>query len=266
MDKSAQKLLQELRTIGNRPPDLTSTPKTALQTPKPGHEDGKLDRWRILLVELVYLIHTALQDDPESTDAKAQRDTSRQLSRILDELDQMAVHDGFVRISHCDNSSLNLAEPMDYMIQFGQISIDSHALVSLISRMGIRLKHLEGRLKTSFQTLASQGFKKLVIKLPGESPEAIAALHVSLQVICGFKTAVEQKSAIVITESNIPYSVFPVCNEQKQPDPNLTMLAAVNNLDQNAMTKLCDQIIAKTGSSQTPLTIFESCSPSVRPN
>ena len=224
MDKSAQKRLQELRTIGNRPPELKSTPK-------PKHEDGKLDRWRILLVELIYLIHTAFQNDPEGTDAKPQRDTIRQLSRILDELDQMAVHDGFVRISHCGNSSPNLAEPMGYMIQFGQISIDSHAVVSLISRMGIRLKHLEGRLKTSSQTLADQGFKKLVIKLPGESPGAMVALHVSLQVICGFKTAVEQESAIVITESNIPYSVFPVCNEQQQPDPNLTMLAAVNKLD-----------------------------------
>ncbi len=251
MDKSAQKLLQELRTIGNRPPELKSTPK-------PKHEDGKLDRWRILLVELIYLIHTAFEINSTGKDAKGYKDTFRQLSRILDELDQMTIHDGFVYISHRGNGGLGLAKPASYMIQFGQIIVDRATVVSLISRMGIRLKHLEGRLKTSFQTLADQGFKKLTVKLPGESPEAMAALHVSLEAICGFKTAVEQKSAIVITQSNNPYSVLPVCNEHHLPDPNLTMLAAVNDLDQNAMTKLCDQAIAKTGSSQTPITIFES--------
>ena len=258
MDDISQKLLQALSDIGGRPPGAQSAPGPTTPESTSGQEDGKHDRWRMLLVELVYLINATLEDAHYWEGLKAERDTSRQLSRILDELDQMAVHDGFVRISHRGGSSLNISEQADYVIQFGDITVDMPAVASLIGRMGIRLKHLEGRLTTTFEALAHQGFNKLVVKLPGESPAAMAAMVLSLRVISGFNQAVEKKSAIVLAQNKSPYSLYPIGDENHQPDLNLTLLAAVNHLDQDAMAKLLDQVSAKVGPAGTQLTLFEN--------
>ncbi len=258
MDKTSQKLLQSLSHVGSRPPDSPSLPKAAFHKPATGQEDSQHDRWRILLVELAYLINMSLRDDHYWEGVKAASGAVRQLSKILDELDQMAVHDGFVRISHRGGGQNRIAERADYTIQFGDIRVDVPIVISLIDRMGIRLKHLEGRLTQSFKTLADHGFKTLLVKLPGESAEAMAALQVSLQVISGFRKAVEKKTAIAIIEKESAFNLFPIFNKHHLPDPNLTILAAVNHLDQNAMAQLLGQVSAAVSSADNPLTLFDT--------
>ena len=72
--------------------------------------------------------------------------------------------------------------------------------------MGIRFKHLEGRLNTSFESFAGRGFSSLHLRLPGESPEAMEALRVSLKIMAGFNQAVKNKSPIDFTLGDTPYS------------------------------------------------------------
>ncbi|MBT8331531.1 MAG: hypothetical protein KJP06_04295, partial [Deltaproteobacteria bacterium] len=242
MDETTQKLLRALSGTGSQMLDAPASQKSATVTTAAKREDGKHDRWGILLVELAYLLNVALSDDHFGEDAKATEDTLRQLSRILDELDQMAVHDGWVRFDYRGRHSPEIDPRPDYVIQFGMITVDVPGVVSLIGRMGIRLKHLEGRLGKSFETLADNGFNQLWVKLPGESPEAMTAIGTSLQVISGFNRAVENKSAIVLINNERSYSQFPIYNERRQPDVNLTLLAAVNQMDQGAVAKLLDQI------------------------
>ncbi len=258
MDKTSQKLFEELSGIGSRPPPAPATPAAKAQETAPELEDGKHDRWRMLLVELAYLINASFRDVHYWEGVKAEKDTFRQLSRILDELDQMPVHDGWVRITHRGVRSPKISEQADYLIQFGDSTVDVPAVVAMINRMGIRLKHLEGRLIKSFETFADQGFCTLLVKLPGESPEALEALKVSLRVISCFKQAVEKNTEITLTRTASPYTLFPIRNAHDQPDPNLTMLAAVNNLNQTAMTKLVEQVSARTGPAAPQFTIFET--------
>ncbi len=242
MDETTQKLLKALSDTGSQMLDAPSSQKSTTRTPAAKREDGKHDRWGILLVELAHLLNVALRDDHFGEDAKAAEDNLRQLSRILDELDQMAVHDGWVRFDYRGRRSPEIDPRADYVIQFGTITVDVPGVVSLIGRMGIRLQHLEGRLGRSFETLADHGFNQLWVKLPGESPEAMAALRTSLQVISGFNQAVENKSAIVLINNERSYSQFPIYNERRQPDVNLTLLAAGNQMDQGAVAKLLDQV------------------------
>ena len=241
MDQASQKLLQALSETGSRVPDIRSSPSPAARIPAAERQNGEHNRWRILLVELAYLLNTALGDDHGQEDVKAAEDNFRQLNRILDELDQMAVHDGWVRFAYRGSRSLKVDQRVDYVIQFGNITVDMPGVVSLIGRMGVRLKHLEGRLGRSFETMADRGFSQLQLKLPGEFPKAMAALRTSLQVISGFNQAVEKESAIILIDNERSYAQFPINNERRQPDIDLTLLAAVNQLDQNAVARLLDQ-------------------------
>ena len=258
MDETSQQLLQELNSIGSKPLGAQSKTGSAAQKLIPAPQEDKHDRWRILLVDLAYLISESLRDIHYWEGVKAEKGTFRQFGKVLDELDQIAVHDELIRINHRGVRSAKTSERADYVIQFGDISVDVSAVASLIDRMGIRLTHLEGRLIKSFETFADQGFSTLQMKLPGQSSEAIAALKISLRVISCFNQAVEKNSPIVLTKTDSSLNLFPTRNEHNQPDLNLTLLAAVNNLNQNAMTKLVEQVSAKIDPAISGRTVFET--------
>ncbi len=258
MDETSQKLLQELSGTASTPPEGQSAPGVTAQKPMIAAEDGKQDRWRILLVELAYLLNASFRDAPYGESVKAEKDTFRQLIKILEELDQMPVHDGFVHINLRGARNPKISEQADYVIRFGGITVDVPTVVSLISRMGIRLKHLEGRLIKSFEAFADHGFSTLHLKLPGESPEAMEALRVSLRIIACFNQAVEKNIPIEYTKDDHQYSLFPIQDEMNQPDPNLTMVAAVNDLADSAVMELVQKVSAKTDPAAAGLNVFQT--------
>ena len=257
MDENPGKSFKEQSSSGSRPQQQRAAPGLQAQKPLPATEDGTHDRWRILLVELAYLFKEFFRNASDQKSLKAEKDTFRQLIKVVDELDQMPVHDGFVHINLRGASSPEIPEPAEFMIQFGGITVDGPTVVSLTSRMGIRFKHLEGRLIKSFESFADQGFSTLHLKLPGESPEAMEDLRVSLKIIARFNQAVENKSPIDFTKDDSPQSLLPIFNELSQPDPNLTMVAAVNDLDPSALTGLVQKLAAKTDPTASGFSIFQ---------
>jgi hypothetical protein len=98
MDENPDKSFQEQSGSGSRPPQRRAAPGPPVQKPLPATEDGKHDRWRILLVELAYLLNEFFRNASDRKSHKAEKDTFRQLIKVVDELDQMPVHDGFVHI------------------------------------------------------------------------------------------------------------------------------------------------------------------------
>ena len=256
MDENPDKSFQEQGSSGSRPPQRRAALGSQAQKPLAAIDDGKHDRWRILLVELAYLLNEFLRNASDPKSPKAEKDTFRQLIKVVDELDQMPVHDGFVHINLRSAPGPQISEPADYVIQYGGIAVDVPTVVSLISRMGIRFKHLEGRLIKSFGSFASHGFSAVDLKLPGESAEAMEDLRVSLKIIAYFDQAVEKKTPIEFTKDNTLQSLLPILNEFHQPDPNLTMVAAVNELDPSAMTGLVQKLEAKTDLAASGFSVF----------
>jgi hypothetical protein len=258
MDESSQKLLQELSSTGSRPSQGQSTPGATEPKALPMTEDGEQDRWRVLLVDLAYLLNASFRDVTYLEGVKAEKGTFRQMIKVLEELDQMPVHDGFIHINLRGARNPKISEQADYVIRFGGITVDVPTVVSLVSRMGIRLKHLEGRLIKSFEAFADHGFSTLHLKLPGESPEAMETLRLSLRIIACFNQAVEKNVPIEYTKDDHQYSLFPILNELNQPDSNLTMLAAVNGLTQSAVHELVQKISAKTDPATSNLNVFQT--------
>jgi hypothetical protein len=258
MDETAEKLLQELGGSRSQKIEKSSTSPAGQHQPGVHLHEGEYDRWRILLVELVYLLNTSFQDVYYWEGIKAEKDTFRQLVRILEELNQMPVHDGTVCITLRGARIPKISEKADYMIQYGEIEVDVVAISALINRMGIRLKHLEGRLIKSFEAFADQGISSLRLTLPGESIEGLENLKVSLRVISCFKQAVEKNSPISYQKDGNPYSLYPILNERNQPDSNLTCLAAINDLSQGSMMELVQKVSAKMGNKKGNINVYQA--------
>jgi hypothetical protein len=62
-------------------------------------------------VELAYLLKEFFRNASDQKSLKAEKDAFRQLIKVVDELDQMPVHDGFVNINLRGDRSLQISGP-----------------------------------------------------------------------------------------------------------------------------------------------------------
>ena len=225
------KLLQELGAESGGPPAPAE-----VQT-----EDQ--DRWRILLVEVAYYLNACFRDVQYWEGIKAEKDTFNQLARALQQLRELPQGTA-VRITRRGTVLGKGPERPDYEIACAEIGIDTAAVAAVIKRMGIRFKHLEGRLLKAFETFAAEGMETLEVSIPDDTPESTEALRASLRVLSCFRPASEKGGAITFTLAGEAQSLKPVRDEKGQPDPNLTLLAAVNRLPAESMEEIVRKVAA----------------------
>ena len=242
MEESAIHQFQQLGGVGTPAPGKPAAqPETEPRETLPGEGD-QLDRWRMLLVELAYLLNGSFRDAHYWEGVKAEKDTFKQLVRIFSELDQKPGHGGTIQIHHRGARSGKIAENIDYVVTFDDLTIDVATITSLTKRMGLRVKHLEGRIFKSFECFADQGIHTLSVTIPDQSDQSLNTMRISLRVLSCFNYAVDNDSAIEYVKDDQKYSLLPVCNELNQPDPNLTLVAALNDLSSDAMRKLVQKV------------------------
>jgi hypothetical protein len=198
----------------------------------------------MLLVDLVYLINGAFRDVHYWEGVKTDRDTTKELVKILHELQQTTQNDGVIRIEHRGRSGTKVSEKTDYIIRLGDLEVDVAAVCAIIKRIGIRVKHIEGRLIKSFEAFSAQGLDTIFIKIPDASDESLENIRICLRIISCFKKALEEDAAIEYVKNGQPLSLKPVLNESRQPDPNLTQLAALNDLNPKNMQEMIQKVAA----------------------
>ena len=244
MSDSADTILQQLGGIGSAEKDSTSPQANIPRNETAIQVSEELDRWRMLLVDLVYQLNGAFRDVHYWKGAKTDKDPSRKFIRILHKLQQMSPNDGLVRIELRGNSGTKVSEKTDYIIRFGDLMIDVAVVSAMIKRIGIRVNHFEGRIIKSFETFSAQGFNTINIKIPEASDESLEKMRICMRIISCFNKAVEDDAAIEYVKNGQSLSVMPVLNESHQPDPNLTQLSAINDLAPENMQEIIQKVAA----------------------
>ena len=237
MDEIAAKLLQELGSGLNRA-ETSSAPATDASRPE------ELDRQRILLVEMVYLLNACFRDVQYWEGVRSEKDTFKQFAAVLLQLSQLPGHDGTIRINRRGSSHGKGSEKPDYLIRLGDLSIDTAIVSAVIKRAGIRFKHLEGRVQKASETLASEGIDSVLLRLPEDSPESLETLKVAIRVISCYRQAAEKSTPITFTRGGNSMQLPPVHDERSLPDPNLTLLAAVNDLSAETLQDMVGKVAA----------------------
>jgi hypothetical protein len=226
------KLLQELGAESGGPPAPAEV------------QTENQDRWRIVLVEVAYYLNACFRDVQYWEGIKAEKDTFNQLARALQQLRELPGATGAVRVTRRGTVVGKGADRPDYEIACAEIAIDTAAVAAVIKRMGIRFKHLEGRLLKAFETFAAEGMETLTVALPDDAPESIESLRASLRVLSCFRGASEKGGSITFSLGGETQSLKPVRDEKGQPDPNLTLLAAVNRLPAESMEEIVRKVAA----------------------
>jgi hypothetical protein len=236
MDETAAQLLQQLSRglPGAQPPPAAAAEALAPE---------ELDRRRILLVEMAYLLNACFRDVQYWEGVKTEKETFKQLAVILLQLAALPGHQGLLQINRRSGQGKSGDRP-DYLIRLGELCIDTAIVSAVIKRMGIRFKHLEGRLFKFNETLAAEGIESMRLRLPEDSPESLEALRVALRVVSCYRQAAEKSAPIGFVRAGAPIQLAPVRDERQLPDPNLTLLAAANDLSATATQELALKVAA----------------------
>jgi hypothetical protein len=264
MSESDDNLVQQLGGVGPPKAETKSPQATVEQNAAADQSSEQLDHWRNLLVDLVYQLNATFRDVAYWEGVKADKDTIGEFVKILHELQLMPQNDGVVRIEHRGNPGTKVSEKTDYIIRFGDITVDVAAISAVIKRLGIRVKHYEGRLIKSFETFSAKGLDTIYLKIPDASNEALQKLRVCLRIVSCFNKALEDDAPIAYVKNAQEFSLNPVLNESHQPDPNLTQLAALNDLSPQNMQEMIQKVavlmkrqdLAKSG--QQPANVYQA--------
>lgn len=227
-------------------PKSQAEPTSTRSVQKPARSEWQttesMDKWRILMVDLVYTLNAAFRDVYYWQGVKTDKDSCGEIVRILHKLKQLPNHDRTVRVMYRGSPGTKLSQKADYIIKLGEFTVDIAAINGVVKRMGLRAKHYEGRLIKSFEQLANQGIDTAFINIPEESGQGLETMRISLHIVSSYNQAVENEAAIEYVRETKRCSIHPVLDENNRPDPNLTQLAALNDLSPENMQQMIQKL------------------------
>lgn len=210
-------------------------------------EVKSVDIWQGLLVELVHLLATFFNSTRLSGfETKHEADINA-ISEVLCHLAKIPNVEGGIQIRFRGRGSgpadSQNEEKFDYVIHAGPLLVDLPLVKALSKRHGIITFHLPGRLRRAFEFLALLDISTLHISTGNGRPELMGNIQTCLQYLAWFFASVLSnsfKSNRLGAANGRPEIVL---NEHGQADPNLTTLAALNNLKKDSVQKLVHKVV-----------------------
>lgn len=200
-----------------------------------------LINWRIQLVEFAFQLSNYLTSvrvsgllSKHKKELTAVLDLCLKLSRIPDQ-------DGKVIIRYRGRGipgESRDSEKFDYVFRFGNIEIDIPLIKAVARRGGVAASHLPWRLIKSFEGFAALDINTLFLDIGSCHEDEIQRLRQSLEITGRYFNAVSQGGVEPLPGQVDPATPAIIYNEKSQPDPNLTLLTALNRTKPAAMQEL----------------------------
>jgi hypothetical protein len=190
-----------------------------------------LQHWEFLLGELVGLIGLFVSQSVNGNGVRTAEVLFDQLVRHLEILKRMPGHDGVILIRriHCKVPTPPLDK--EYFSTLGDLMVrvkeDSTPTNDQSKKQSA---HLKSSIDQAFKCFSAQGIHSLSIKIPGDSPHEIDQLRLALNIVARFKTAVDDASSIRFRCYGRALTFSVIHDANANPDPNLTLTAALNGL------------------------------------
>ena len=206
-------------------------------------EQRRLDKVRILLIQMAHTISRYLMDDTFAGQAPAEPGVFKHLASTITELSRISGHLGcaFIRFRGTP-ADPSIPEKYDYELLVGNTLVDISMAPRVARRCGGKMAALPDQLLSAFTVFADYGVNNIYIEIPDDLQRRLAALRVSLKILSGFRTARQTGAAIQIAAARGSRTIAMVNDENMFPEPNLTLLAGVNGLASKTMAGLVDKV------------------------
>lgn len=206
-------------------------------------EQQRLDRVRILLIQMACLVSHYMADDKFADTTTAEAQVFLKLSKALIQLSRLAHHLGGVFIRYRGTpADAQMPDKYDYEVVIGNTSVDSHMAPRVAQRSGVKFSQLPDHLLKAFTIFAEYGVNNIFIKIPDNLEQLLPAIQLCLKILSGFRQARHSGEAIPVGAPKREYSVPLINDENMFPDPNLTLMAGINRLSPKAMGGLVEKV------------------------
>ena len=220
---------------------------------------GRNDALITLLVELCHLLSACLRRDQGPSEAPAdlrvkgvegdtidvplQIDPYTQLGKTLDKLDKRPGHDGTILIRASRQTHQDNAENQpDYDIYFSDMVINRFIVGAMVRRVGDHMTYLNALILKAFQTLSAHKILSLFLRIPDKHITTFEDLKVVVSIIARYQQALEKAGSLTWDDGGRHLAIRIMQDERSIPDPNLTLLAGLNGIPAEDMTKLVKEV------------------------
>jgi len=201
--------------------------------------------WRILLVEFAYQLSKFLDDSRRSGQVPKHKqkiesllETCVKLADIPDEHKEILIRFRGRGIPGEDRNS----EKYDYVMQFGNMTIEIPLIKAITKRGGAAASHLPWRLVKAFERFASLDVNTLRIDIGSCGQNDQWKLRRSLQILTDYFKSMNALKGVSDNDQTIKAMGSVIYNDKKEPDPNLTLLAGLNRIKPESIQALVPKI------------------------
>ncbi len=205
-------------------------------------DEKLLTNWRTQFVEFAFQLASFLLN-VRSTGMQPQH--MKEMTSILDQclkLSRIPDQEGKIVIRFRGRGlpgESGDSQKFDYVFRYGNMEIDIPLIKKVAKRGGVTTSHLPWRLLKSFESFAALDINSLFLDIGTCLDEEQSSIRRSLEIMGNYLHIVEFGSEQVAGRKDVPELIY---DETTQPDPNLTLLAAYNNLPSKAIQDLVANI------------------------
>lgn len=248
-DDEAERLYRQLKEGIDDP---HSSPASSAEKQ---YSTKELDQWRLLLIELAHLLSTYFTDVHLLEGIKTRKDSFEELVTLFSKLSRIPEQEGTVLIRYRGfTSSESTSGKTDYVMGIGNIIVDTGIATSIVKRLGIRMSHIAKRLIKAFEIFSAHGINTFFLNIPDlkapDSEIAVQRMRLSLAIFARYNQAFKMNEPIIFNKRGKKITLPIILDERQQPDPNLTLLAGLNDLSPDEtrdMVRRVDEWLKNSG-------------------
>ena len=239
LDKEAEALFKQLGGVEKRETlSIIGEIAKAYQD-----EQAQSDPWRILLGELVHEICAGFLDHKFFKERQTADEHINRIVETVKKLSEMPDHDGQILIRYRGLFSSDVKPiELDYLVSFGDLIVTHESALALSRRHQDTHPHLHSQLIEAFSVFRANNITTLFIRVPQSRQEGMELLEPCIDVLYQYYQAVKEGSPIVLVHEGKDIQVPLISDQDDQLDPNLTMLAGLNRLDETAVKTLVQEV------------------------
>ena len=192
---------------------------------------SEMDQRYLEMIQLVHLLGSAFVSPHFWKGDNAFDNTLDQLVRSMNQLAKMPGHNGGILIrentAYGNQSSKNVPK---YTIQFSNIILNTEVAAEVARRLETSATQILRKLQIAFDIFALIGIHDLYLRIPDGSKDNLEHIRISLEILSHFDQAVQSGTDIVYHLKDQSVTLPLIKEPHEQADPNLTMVAALNQL------------------------------------
>jgi hypothetical protein len=207
-------------------------------------EHELLDGWKITLVRLVYAICGAMLNERFFAGLLTGTAPLDVFVEVMGKFVSMPRRGDEIMIRLRGlKTGPKISPALDYEVATHGLSVDFHEAMRIVKRRGIGEAHLQGRLLKAWEVFKQHGITSIVVRMLEPTKENQTLLRNSMLILSRYYQAVQRQKVFTV-DLDGTYREVQICtDEQNQPDPNLTLFAALNNLSEDKLAMIVNRVV-----------------------